>query len=303
MIITRCPLRISLVGGSSDLQSFLDKHDWGSVVSFPSNLYTYITLKKHADSYKIVYSSTELVSHPSDIKNDIAREVLSHFSVGPVEITFNTDISSGGSGLASSSSYMIALIYAVNEYLHLQLSRFDICKLAVELERKFNPLTGYQDSYGCGIGGFKQMIFDKHGNVDFRFLSSDVLRKHAFYLIPTNKYRSSTSVLSTINIDHVLKLRGLSEHMVNHLDSDSAFNQTIRYSWELKKQTSPNILPAELQILEKELSENADVSSIKLLGAGGGGYFLLICPVPKPYIEQLGVRIFPDDEGVKICYG
>jgi galactokinase/mevalonate kinase-like predicted kinase len=91
--------------------------------------------------------------------------------------------------------------------------------------------------------------------------------------------------------------------MVNHLNSDSAFNQTIRYSWELKKQTSPNILPAELQILEKELSENADVSSIKLLGAGGGGYFLLICPVPKPYIEQLGVRIFPDDEGVKICYG
>ena len=44
MIISRCPLRISLVGGSTDLQEFIDHHGRGSVISLACNLYTYVTL-------------------------------------------------------------------------------------------------------------------------------------------------------------------------------------------------------------------------------------------------------------------
>ena len=43
MIIAKCPLRISLAGGSTDLQSYIDFNKYGGVISFPSTLYAYIS--------------------------------------------------------------------------------------------------------------------------------------------------------------------------------------------------------------------------------------------------------------------
>ena len=69
MITAKCPLRISLVGGSTDLQSFLEKYNNGSVVSFASNLYTYISINENKnEKYRINYTKTENVKDPSKIK-------------------------------------------------------------------------------------------------------------------------------------------------------------------------------------------------------------------------------------------
>ena len=70
MIISKCPLRISLIGGSTDLQGFIDKFGKGSVISFPSNLYTYITINKNItdSNYKINYSTSEKTLNPKTIK-------------------------------------------------------------------------------------------------------------------------------------------------------------------------------------------------------------------------------------------
>ena len=59
MIISKCPLRVSLVGGSTDLQSFIDEYGYGQVISFPISLYTYISLSKRYDKkYVINYTKT-----------------------------------------------------------------------------------------------------------------------------------------------------------------------------------------------------------------------------------------------------
>ena len=159
MITAKCPLRISLVGGSTDLQSFLDKYDNGSVVSFASNLYTYISINENKNGkYRINYTKTENVKDPSKIKNDIAREVILYFNLPPMTMIFNSDIPSTGTGLAASSSYMVAAIAAALDFLGHDWSQSEICDLAIQLERRFNPLTGYQDAYGCGIGGLKGLI-------------------------------------------------------------------------------------------------------------------------------------------------
>ena len=109
MIVSKCPLRISLVGGSTDLQGFIDKFGIGSAISFPPNLYTYITINENisTDTWKVNYSKSEEVYHPIDIKNDIAREVIKHFDLPPIIMSFNCDIPTSGSGLASSSSYFL----------------------------------------------------------------------------------------------------------------------------------------------------------------------------------------------------
>lgn len=278
MIISKCPLRVSLVGGSTDLQEFIDVYGKGSVISFPINLYTYITINPNISSnkYKINYSSTEEVTVPKNIKNDIAREVILHFDLPPIIMSFNSDIPSSGSGLASSSSYLLACIAAACKFKGIEMSQGDICKLALKLERKFNPLTGYQDAYGCGIGSLKQYHFypDK---IQIEYLTSSILDNYFLYLIPANiSSRSSTDILKTIDVTKSVELLELVTQLKENLNTSEKFFKIFNEGWEKKKLTSSHIMTEELVTQEKFLKSTYDIKGMKLCGAGGGGYFLLI---------------------------
>lgn len=276
MIIAKSPLRVSLVGGSTDLQEFINYYKIGKVISFPCTLYTYITLNTRYDNlYRINYSKTETTDNPITIKNDIAREVILYFKLPPVTITFNSDIPTTGSGLASSSSYMVALIEACNKFLGLNLSQFQVCKLAHRLELKINPLTGHQDTIGCGVGGLKCITF-KEKTVSFEYLDSYVLTNNNLYLYPTNISRSSTSILETIDIHKSYKLLDKVSQLYNAIDNDTKFHEIINEAWEIKKSTSNDITNSNLINLEKELHLHYNIKSMKLCGAGGGGFFFLI---------------------------
>ena len=235
MIIAKCPLRISLVGGSTDLQSFLDIYGKGSVVSFPTTLSTYIAINENrCGKYRINYTKTENVKNPNIIKNDIAREVINHFNLPPLTMTFNADIPSTGTGLAASSSYLVAAISAALAFLGKNLSRGEICKLALELERKFNPLTGYQDTYGCGIGGLKRLHFNKEGKVKIEYLESNLLLDGAtLFLVPTGVQRSSTNILSTIDSSKSLRLLDDVEKFVKCKNVEEVCS-VINTTWENK---------------------------------------------------------------------
>ena len=164
MIYASCPLRISLFGGSTDNPYFVEKYGYGSVISFTCDLKTYVTISqdkigfnKEKHKYIINYSRREEVSKVEDIQNEVVRTVLDYFKMPPVQVTLTSDAYSQGSGLASSSSYTISLIKACCIFLNIPIKEHDVCKLAYKLERTYNPYCGYQDPYGCGIGGFKRI--------------------------------------------------------------------------------------------------------------------------------------------------
>ena len=50
-VISSCPLRVSLFGGSTDNPYFVEKYGKGAVISFTSNLKTYITLHQDQLGY------------------------------------------------------------------------------------------------------------------------------------------------------------------------------------------------------------------------------------------------------------
>ena len=141
MYVATCPLRVSLFGGSTDNPYFVEKYGRGSVISFTSNLKTYVTISqdklgynKQEGKYIINYSRREEVSKISDIKNEVVRIVLQNFDMPPVQVTLTSDAYSQGSGLASSSSYTISLIKACCLFLGKDITDSDACKLAYELE-------------------------------------------------------------------------------------------------------------------------------------------------------------------------
>ena len=296
MIVSKCPLRISLVGGSTDLQGFIDKFGIGSAISFPPNLYTYITINENisTDTWKVNYSKSEEVYHPIDIKNDIAREVIKHFDLPPIIMSFNCDIPTSGSGLASSSSYLIAAIAAAYEFKGIKYSQAEVAKLAIKLERKFNPLTGYQDTYGCALGGLKQLIFYPDYVLQ-ESLTTKVLSKYKTYLVPTGVTRSSTSVLETIDYTKSFSLLELVDKFHDNINLEKPFFDILNKGWETKKSASDFIVDEELVKKELFLKNKYNIKGFKLCGAGGGGYFLVIT---KDNVEE-GTLINIDNKGVQ----
>jgi D-glycero-alpha-D-manno-heptose-7-phosphate kinase len=291
MIISKCPLRISLAGGSTDLQSYLDKYKNGAVITFTPNLYTYITLKPSSTKYyRIIYSSIDNCIDPDEIKNDIAREVIKYFNLPPVEIIFTSDIPSTGSGLASSSSYLIAMINAALAFKNEKLNKIELAKLALKIEHTFNPLTGYQDIYGCVFNGFKKLNFNDVGLDGISYYDDSFFEYYDMHLIPTGVTRSSTNILSSLNIDKIHSLMKPLQDMNNYIEQNN-FNsifEEINKGWELKKQTSPEIINSKIKNLENKL---IDVLAKRLIGAGAGGYFLVIVEKNKKIKNSIPIKL------------
>ncbi len=315
MIISKCPLRVSLVGGGTDLQEFIDENGYGSVVSFPCNLYTYINLfcdKNGMNAingkYVINYTRKEEVDSRNEIKNDVARVCLQHFNLPPCQISFHSDISSYGSGLAASSAYVINTIHAIKEYFKIKLPYSEVCSLALSLERKFNPRTGAQDIYGCGLGGFKKLTFYKDGRVKATMFHETFIDEFDKYLIHTGVTRSSTKILESIDIKKLkstLPLVDDFEKAIKSRDSE-AFFSIIKEGWVKKKESSPLVISdTGIEEIDRSLSSCKRVKAYKLCGAGGGGYFLIFTEKgfdvssELPDLEKNCFKINIDSRGVR----
>lgn len=284
MIVTSCPLRVSLVGGSTDHPNFISNYGYGSVISFPSNLRTYITI--HQDvfgsnsidhKYNIMYSKREQVDNIKDIQNELVRHCFEFLKVEQINCSFASDIQSAGSGLAASSSYLQALIKAVYVMRETHISEFEVCKIAEQIEKKFNPLVGQQDFYGS-MGGFKKINFFKGKDPEIKYLSAKIFESMDIHLLYTGVIRNSQQILETIDTSKVSTLLEDVNHLERSIVNEDVdlFNTVIKNGWNHKKLTS-NLICANpiIEHLDDKLSKSTQVLSHKLCGAGGGGYFLI----------------------------
>ena len=311
MLISSCPLRVSLFGGSTDNPFFVEKYGQGSVISFTSNLKTYITLHQdqlgynaESSKYIINYSKREEVQHIQDIKNELVRVVLDHFNCNPMNISMTSDAYSQGSGLASSSSYIISLIKSISMFNGLTMTDVEICKLAYKLELKMNPYCGYQDPYGCGIGGFKKIDFYRGGIVKYDFLSTDLFKYYDMALVFTGVTRNSRGVLKSVtdNLDRAVPLMGTVEKAYDALlDEDyPEFLELLNLSWDQKKKTTSHITENKvIRTMDKTLEESDTVIAHKLCGAGNGGFFLVFSKKNDLNIPYDSVKINVSPNGVK----
>ena len=296
MFVATCPLRVALFGGSTDNPYFVEKYGRGSVINFTSSLKTYITLhedklgfNKEGKKYIVNYSRTEETDDIQGIQNDIVRVALDYFDCPPISITMKSDAYSQGSGLASSSAYTIALIKAITMFygqrkiinggVYKPLSDPEICALSHKLELKSNMYAGYQDPYGCGIGGFKRMEFERGGTSKFTFLSHDLFDQFDMHLIFTGVTRNAEDVCKdvTANLDNIRPLLDTADEAYDILrkkDYDK-FLHLIRQGWIQKKNVSPIITSNQvIKDIDKVLEENDTVLAHRLCGAGNGGFFL-----------------------------
>jgi D-glycero-alpha-D-manno-heptose-7-phosphate kinase len=284
MITVSCPLRVSLVGGSTDHPYFIEKYGSGSVISFPSNLRTYVSIHQDVfgensidNNYIINYSKRESVKNLSDIKNEMIKFCFEYLNVEQLNCSLTSDIYSTGSGLAASSSYLQALIKSIFIMRKRNISEFEVCKLAEEIEKKFNPLVGQQDFYGS-MSGFKKIKFSKNDDPEFKFLSTKIFNDMDMHLIYTGVLRKSTTILESLNIDKsLIMLKDVTDLEISIKNCDvKYFNSIMRRSWNNKKETSKYICENQVLLeLDKKMICDDRILSHKLCGAGNGGYFLV----------------------------
>ena len=310
MFISSCPLRVSLFGGSTDNPYFVEKYGRGSVISFTSSLKTYVTISqdklgynKEGGKYIINYSKREEVSTIGEIQNEVVRTVLQHYNMPPVQVTLTSDAYSQGSGLASSSSYTISLIKTCCLFLNISITENDACKLAYTLERIYNPYCGYQDPYGCGVGGFKRISFYNEKSITYEFLSTDIFEHYDTHLLFTGVTRNSKRILKNIteNLDKIQPLLETADQAYQTLIDDDydKFMYLMNESWEQKKRTSSSIAENEtIVLMDDNLKENQTVVSHKLCGAGNGGFFLTFSKKDTLKVPYHCVKIGVEPNGV-----
>lgn len=309
MYIASCPLRVSLFGGSTDNPYFVEKYGRGSVISFTPNLKTYVAISQDTVGYNnqgkyiINYSRREEVCSIGEIENEVVRTVLEYYNMPPVQVTLTSDAYSQGSGLASSSSYTISLIKACCLFLDKSITDNDACKLAYHLERTYNPYCGYQDPFGCGVGGFKRINFMGDNSVTYEFLPTDLFECYDTHLVFSGVTRNSKGILKKVskNLDKVKPLLKTCDKAYDTLMKENLdkFLFLLGKSWHQKKETSPSIAECDTIIeIDHVLEKNDTVCAHKLCGAGNGGFFLVFSEKDTLNIPYDCVRITVEPNGV-----
>ena len=192
---------------------------------------------------------------------------------------------------------MVNLIKACLQFQGKEMTVVAIGKLAIMLERRFNPLTGYQDIWGCLLEGFKVLKFNKDGLSSYHKLATSIFDKYDFYLVPTDATRSSTGILETLNYKKVHDMSVNTALMYGAIN-DSDYNRVghlINSGWNQKKLTSPSIVNEQVSSIETTLSKAPSAIAWRLIGAGNGGYFLVVTE-KNSYLPLRNIKINLHDE-------
>jgi D-glycero-alpha-D-manno-heptose-7-phosphate kinase len=297
MIISRTPLRISFVGGGSDLPAFYQGEP-GAVVSTTIDRYVYITVNPKFDRrIRASYSQTETVDRVDDLKHELIREALKVTGIdGAIEITSISDIPSRGTGLGSSSGYTVGLLNALHAHTGRLAGAERLAREAceIEIERCGRPI-GKQDQYSAAYGGLKYLAFQSDGSVVVEPILCDAAtRRHlerSLLLLYTGQTRRAETILeeqsrrsaaeepTRAGLRRMVALAGQLREALNRGEVDG-FGEILDANWKEKRQLASGITNPGLDRLYDTARSHGAVGG-KVLGAGGGGFLLLYAPAER----------------------
>lgn len=314
MIVTRTPMRISFVGGGTDMASFFTRHD-GAVISMAINKYVYIAINPKFDGkFRVSYSKTENVDEWKDIQHDIVREAMRRYDLKGLEIVSVSDIPGEGTGLGSSSAFTVGLLKTIFTYMGHEVAGRALAEEAYKLERSCGHWVGKQDHYAAACGGLAHYLFKK-----------DDVKIHTFGLLDeqlailwenlilfwTGISRKADDILydQFISLDKSQKayengliMFELARELKDAFDQAdfTRLGRCVGVDWALKKAFAGGITANWIDTAIVN-AINAGAEGAKICGAGGGGFMLVVAP-PHNHakIEKaLGFQRVPFKVGVR----
>ena len=288
--ISKTPLRVSFVGGGTDMPYFFEKYN-GSTISCAIDRYIYVTAKfhnNHNQKYRLNYSTTENANSLNQIKNLRIKNVIRMLKIKkPLYINTFADVPAN-TGLGSSSSFTVGLIKALSKLKNKNYSKKEVAEMAFKIEKKItNNSVGKQDHYVSSYGGIN---FIKYQRNDVRVFPLRLSKKNEqmlfnkMMLVWTKKSRSAANILKDQKTNlkkNIFLLKKMNQYTLEFkkeilekkINSKKLFD-IINNTWKIKKNLSKLITNKKIDRLVSSLERNkAKVG--KLLGAGNGGFVLI----------------------------
>ena len=291
MIVVRAPLRISFVGGGTDLPDFYFRHP-GRVLSTTIDKYVYIVINRTPliDKVSARYSLSETVDTPDELQHTRIKHALIDFGIAK-----NIEIGSFASlpaktGLGSSSSFSVALLKGLHSYQKKNIDKTGVAEAACRLEIDLlgEPI-GKQDQYAAAFGGLNVLQFNPDDSVDVRpvFLDYKMRRMIEDHLLLF--YTGIARPVSSVLFEQKANIGGKFETLKSMADSVPEFTERLTRGdiqglgsmlhdgWAMKKTLASNISSAPIDALYGA-GMDAGAFGGKVLGAGGGGCMMFFAP-------------------------
>ena len=292
MVISRTPLRISFVGGGSDLVSFSRRHG-GAVVSTTIDKYVYVVVtERFEDDIRVSYTRTEIVDSVGKLKHDLVREALRLAGLPrKVEIVTIADVPAQGTGLGSSSAVTVGVLNALYAFQGILKAPAELAAEAayIEIDVLKKPI-GKQDQYATAFGGLQLLRFGPGDGVERHPVILPEADRRALernlMLFYTGKQRSAAKVLRATGATtgsggtarRLGRLRDLADKLYDEIGKGNldALGVYLHKGWEQKRQLEGVTSPKIDRWYDNALAAGAIGG--KLLGAGGGGFMLIYAP-------------------------
>ena len=236
---------------------------------------------------------------------------------------FELDVNSDfpiGSGLGGSAVVAAAILGCFNQFRQDRWDHHELAELAYQAERLYHSIEGgWQDQYATVFGGFNFMEFKMDQNVVHPLrIHDDILLELEESLILCNTGISHNSGSIHKNQRHEMKQKEIKKHvqanvalcfeMRNQLLRGELlrFGKSLNQAWNNKKKLSSEISNNDLDLIYKNALKHGAIGG-KLLGAGGGGFYIFYTPPSSKHelIEflnesQLEIRPFRfEKEGLR----
>lgn len=323
MIVYKTPYRLPLAGGGTDIDFYYKKRG-GFLISatFDQYIYTFSTKRPLDDKILIQTTKSEFSNSVKTVKHSTIKKILEYFKVkNKIQIaTFSTLPTK--SGLGTSSSQMVGLINNLLKFKNISLTKEEIVKLAYLIERKkLKDDGGWQDQIAACYGGIIKIRINKKGDFTVQKIKIDkkIRRKieRNLVLIYTDEVRYSSKIISNqrdnikkndiIKIYDQLKAKVIPFEKALKKGNLKKMGEIFNSHWIIKKKLSNTISNNFLDKMYMNLMKTNKFYGGKIIGAGGGGFFLMVSRNFKEstkYLESKKIKFtqlkFEDDGSKKV---
>ena len=296
---SKSPVRISFGGGGSDLTHYFSA-EVGAVVNTTISFYSHSTLRVRQDKKIIIHSldlNEELIA--DNLENALVPKenfglIQALLKTIKPEFGFELDLHSDfpmSSGLGGSAVVASSILGCFNQFRQDQWDKHELAELAYQAERLYHGIEGgWQDQYATVFGGFNFMEFKMDQNIvhPLRIPSNVLLElEESLILCDTRTTHDSGNIhkdqrqqmkqkdvrdLVQANVDLSYKMRN--QLLRGELNK---FGQSLDEAWQFKRQLSKEISNSHLDSIYQNAIDNGATGG-KLLGAGGGGFFIFYVP-------------------------
>ena len=305
LIRSRAPLRIGLAGGGTDVSPYCDEFG-GMVLNATIDKYVYCVIEPLAEA-SLEFRATDLESSWSGepkpnlaldgqliLHKAVYNRIVRDFNYGkPLSLRMTTwSDAPPGSGLGTSSTLVVAMLKAYQEWLMLPLGDYDLAHLAFEIERiDANLAGGKQDQYAAAFGGFNFMEFYKSDRVIVNplriknWIVSELETSILLYF--TGVSRDSATIIDkqirnvatrdtkAIDAMHAVKAEAtLMKEALLKGDLDSLV-ASMNMGWNAKRATASAVSNTKIDLV-MDVAFRAGARAGKVSGAGGGGFITFI---------------------------